>query len=486
MSILFKNGTVINASGRQTADVSVCDGKIIKVAENITPDSGTKVIDCKNMLVLPGAIDAHTHFETTVLVGPDNVPYTSADDFFTGTRAAACGGVTTVIDFVTPARGQSLMEALNNRKKAAGSKACIDYSLHMGLTEQSDTVIEEMRDVVDAGVSSFKVFMTYAIRLSDEELLRVLTRSRELGAITMVHAEAHEELEQNRTDFITQGKTSPWYHYLSRPESVETKGAERAIKLAVVAGAPLYIVHLACSGGMKAVEKAQKDGHEIFAETCPQYLHFTSDVYKRTDAENFVCSPPVKDEKSREALWQGIKNGSIATVATDHCPFNLAEKALGKNNFTKIPNGVMGVENFYPYMLSAANEGRISYECAVKLCCSNPADIFKLSPNKGSITPGADADIVVYDPAKEFLISQKNMHSSVDYTIWEGVALKGYPVQTYSRGKLVYNNGDFTGGTGGRFYWGVQGDGSTVPFFHNRYSRTVPLYLPLYPPCTYF
>ena len=469
MNILLKNGTVINTDGRQKADVLITGEKIAKIEQNIKPEADTQVIDCTNLLVLPGAIDSHTHFEIPIYVGAENTPYQSADDFFTGTRAAACGAVTTIIDFVTPFSDESLMDALKKRKEAAKVKACIDYSLHMGLIKINDKTIAEMQDVVNAGVSSFKVFMTYAIRATDDEFQRALTRSRELDALIMVHAEAHEELETLRSQFIAQKKTDAWYHYLSRPEANETKAVKRAIELAVIAGAPLYIVHLACDGGMDAVEKAQLDGHVIYAETCPQYLHFTSDVYKRPDARNFVCSPPIKGQESQDALWAAVKQGdrySVSfsrneteylspcfTVATDHCPFNSSDKDYGKDDFTMIPNGVMGVENLYPYMLSKANEGQISFERAVELCSANPARIFKLSPRKGAIEAGADADIVIYDPGKNFTISQKNMHSTIDYTIWEGTKLKGYPIKTYTRGNLIYNNGEFTGKPGhGRFY----------------------------------
>ena len=458
MDILFKNGTVINADGRSNTDVAVSDGKIIKVEQNITPESGTQVIDCTNLLVLPGAIDAHVHFELPLKIGADNIPYQSADDFYTGTRAAACGGVTTIIDFVSPGADESLVAALYKRKAAADDKACIDYSLHMGLSQVNETVLREMQEVVNAGVSSFKVFMTYAQRLDDDAFFEVLKRSKELDALVMVHAEAHEELVSLRAQFLAEGKTDAWYHYLSRPEAVETKGVEKAIELAVKAGASLYIVHLACEGGMKAVEriqsalKAQGKKHMIYAETCPQYLHFSNEVYKRSDACNFICSPPIKGEKSRQALWEGIKDGSISTIATDHCPFNLAEKAAGADNFTNIPNGVMGTEVFYPYMLSHAVRGEITFERVVGLCCAKPAEIFKLKNKKGKIAEGLDADIIVYDPNREHIISRKNSHSVADYTIWEDVTLKGYPIQTYSRGVSIYKNGEFLGKPGqGKF-----------------------------------
>jgi len=458
MDTLFKNGTVINADGRCACDVAVSDGIITKVAQNIAPEKNTQVVDCTNLLVLPGAIDAHVHFELPLKIGNDDILYQSADDFYTGTRAAVCGGVTTIIDFVSPGADEGLIDALFKRKEVAAGKACIDYSFHMGLSQVNETVLREMQEVVNAGVSSFKVFMTYAQRLDDDAFFKVLKRSKELDALVMVHAEAHDELVSLRTQFIKQGKTDPWYHYLSRPEAVETKGVERAIELAVKAKASLYIVHLACEGGMQAVKNAQHSlqarhsSYNIYAETCPQYLHFSNEVYKRSDACNFICSPPIKGEKSREALWEGIKDGSISTIATDHCPFNLAEKTAGAHNFTNIPNGVMGTEVFYPYMLSHAVKGEITFERAVGLCCAKPAEIFRLSGKKGKIAERLDADIIVYDPNREYVISQKNSHSAADYTIWEGVTLKGYPIQTYSRGVPIYINGEFKGKPGqGKF-----------------------------------
>ena len=443
MNLLIKNGTVINAVGREAADVAISDGKIISVGQNIIPGANTEIVDASGLFVLPGAVDVHTHFELNF------GEFSSADDFYTGTKAAACGSVTTIIDFVTPEKNESLVAAFEKRKATADPKVCIDYSLHMGLSEVNDSVLDEMRDVIKHGVRSFKVFTTYAFRLTDDEFARTLTRAKELNALVMVHAEDHETLEANRTRFISEGKTDAWHHYLSRPEEVEAKSVKNVIRIAKSTGASIYIVHLACAEGLKAVEEAQMEGFSIYAETCPQYLNFTCDVYKRPDGRNFVCSPPIKGQSSQDALWQGIKlSKSINTIATDHCPFNTNEKDLGKDDFTRIPNGVMGVENSYPYMLSEANKEKISFERAVELCAANPAKIFGLEAKKGSVTPGKDADIVLYDPNKEFTISQNNMHSQIDYTIWEGIELKGYPVKTYSKGTLVYNNGNFSGKAG--------------------------------------
>ena len=266
-----------------------------------------------------------------------------------------------------------------------------------------------------------------------------------------MNAENNELVNTLTGKYISEGKTDAWYHYMSRPEFVEGEADERAINLAKAANAPLYIVHLANKQGVEAVTKAKDEGYEIYAETCPQYLEFTSGVYKRADGRNFVCSPPMKGQESQDAIWEAIKRGDIDTIATDHCPFQQSEKDWGLNDFRKIPNGCAGIENMYPYMLGKANDGVISFEKAVELCSTNPAKIFGCT-DKGEIAPGKDADIVIYDPAKEFTIHQENMHSDCDHTIWEGVKVHGYPVQTYSRGRLVFDNGEFVGERGwGRF-----------------------------------
>ena len=501
IDLLIRNGTVVNADGRCRADVAVRDGKIVAVRESVgaslvTPAIGdvlvpgiesvpgtepapedllafdtvpiprtvlapegvaatgtvpaleispsTKIVDATGLLVLPGAVDVHNHFELSF------GSFQSADDFAAGTRAAACGGVTTIIDFVMPDNGESLSEALAKRQELADPKVCIDYALHMGITYFNDDVSKEMEAVVSNGITSFKVFMTYDFRVDNNELLHILKRTKELGAIALVHAEDHDEISTLREKFIAEGKTDAWYHYISRAESAEAKGVETAIELAKRAEATLFIVHLACEEGLFALEKAREAGFPIYAETCPHYLYFTSDVYKRPDGRNFVCSPAIKGEQSREALWQAMKNGNIFSVGTDHCPFITENKKLGKDDFTKIPNGVMGVENSYPLLLNEANKGNLSFERVVELCSANPASLFGLAPQKGAIKVGADADIVLYDPKKNFTISQSNMHSDLDYTIYEGFSLNGYPVQTYSRGKMVYKDGEFVGTSG----WG--------------------------------
>ena len=446
MNLLIKNGTLVTAESTYKADIAVKDGKIAAIGANIKPAKGAEVVDAKGKLVLPGAIDAHTHlampFGGTV----------SADDYFAGTRAAACGGTTTVFDFALQDTGEHMVDTIKRRDAICAPDAAVDYSFHVGVKDVSDGLIDSMADSVKYGVPSFKVFMVYDFGVTDGVFYQVLERAKKIGALIAVHAENKEVSNELIARFIAEGKTDPWHHYLSKPEFVEGEACERAIQWAKSLNAPLYIVHLGCKQGMDAVTKARDEGYPIFAETCPQYLAFTSDVYKRPDGRNFVCSPPIKGKESQNALWEGLKRGDISTVATDHCPFQATEKAWGKDDFRKIPNGCMGIENMYPYMLSEANKGRISFNKVVELCATNVARMFGCAPQKGLLQVGSDADIVIYDPKKEFTITQKAMHSDIDHTIWEGMKLKGYPVATYSRGRLVFKDGKFLGKKGdGKF-----------------------------------
>lgn len=443
MDLLIKNGTIVNGSESFKADIAVENGKITQIGTDIAPTDNTKVVDASGKLVLPGAIDAHTHlampFGGTI----------SSDDYFAGTRAADCGGTTTVFDFVLQDFGETMVDAVKRRDAMCAPVAAVDYSYHVAVKDVSGDLLDSIEDAVKFGVPSFKVFMVYDFGVTDGVFYKVLKKAKECGALIGVHAENNEMVKTLTEQYLSEGKTGAWYHYMSRPEFVEAEADIRAIQWAKALDTPLYIVHLANKEGVKAVTQAKDEGYKIYAETCPQYLEFTCDVYKREDGRNFVCSPPMKGEESRQALWEAIKRGDIDTIATDHCPFQSYEKDWGKDDFTKIPNGCAGIENMYPYMLSAANEGKITYEKAVEICSENPAEIFGCR-DKGSIAIGKDADIVIYNPKTEFTITNDKMHSDCDHTIWEGVKLKGYPEQTYSRGKLVYDKGEFIGKSG----WG--------------------------------
>lgn len=450
MDLLIKNGTIVTANETYQADVAVDKGKIQAIGNGFPEADYENVVDAHNKYVLPGAIDGHTHlalsFGGTI----------SSDDYYAGTRAAACGGTTTVFDFVNQDSGENMLDAIKRREAIASPDVAVDYSFHVGVSDvTTDEMLDSMVDAVEYGIPSFKVFMVYDYGVDDGSFFKVLTKAKEIGALVGVHAENRDVNNFLVNKYLSEGKTEAWWHYMAKNEMVEGEADVRAINLAKMAKAPLYIVHLADETGMKAVTEAQNEGYPIFAETCPQYLHFTNEVYKRERGRDFVCSPPMKNQASQDAIWQGIRNGSITTVATDHCPFKKAEKDWGitkkdgtPGNFTTIPNGCAGVENMYPYMLAQAVSGRITMNKAVELCASNPAKLFGLNHCKGAIRVGLDADIVIYDPEKEFTITNEAMHGDTDHTIWEGVQLKGYPEATYSRGRLVFKDGEFLGKRG--------------------------------------
>ncbi len=444
LELIIKNGTIITSRESYQADIAVMDGKIVGIGKGLSMEAA-QVVDASGKLVLPGAIDAHTHlampFGGTI----------SADGYLAGTRAAACGGVTTVFDYPMQRKGKGILETVEARRQMCAPEACVDYAFHCCITDlNGGALLEEFKAAVDYGITSFKCFLVYkkeGMMVDDATLIKVLLKAKEVGAMTNIHAENPDVIDLNIERFLREGKTSAWYHYLSRPEFVEAEADKRAVHWAKSVNAPLYLVHMADKEGLEAAIAAKNEGYPIYIETCPQYLEFTCEVYQREDGRNYVCSPPMKGQESQDALWNAIQRGWIDTVATDHCPFQSYEKDWGKDNFTKIPNGCAGVENLYPYILSAANEGRITFQRAVELCSENPAKLFGC-PQKGSLTVGKDADIVIYDPDKEFTISVANMHSDYDHTIWEGKTLHGYPVRTYVRGRLVYDNGEFMGEPG--------------------------------------
>ncbi len=450
MDLLIKNGTIVTAESSFKADIAVKGGKILTVGQNIKPLKETEVVDAKGRLVLPGAIDGHTHlampFGGTI----------SSDDYYTGTRSAACGGTTTVFDFVLQGKGESMLDAVKRRDALAAPDAAVDYSFHVGVCDvATPELLDSMEDTVKFGIPSFKVFMVYDFGVDDGSFYQVLQKAAGIGALVGVHAENRDVNNVLIRQYLAEGKTDAWWHYMAKNEDVEGEADVRAINLAKMAGTSLYIVHLADKQGVEAVIKARDEGYPIFAETCPQYLYFTKEVYKRERGRDFVCSPPMKGKESQDAIWEAIRSGDIATIATDHCPFTQAEKDWGivkkdgtPGNFTTIPNGCAGIENMYPYMLSEANKGRISFSKAVELCATNPSKLFGLDHLKGALRPGLDADIVIYEPKKNVTIRNSEMHGNLDHTIWEGVSVKGYPVATYSRGKLVYQDGEFVGQKG--------------------------------------
>ena len=442
--LIIKNGRAVLPSGIEVVDIATKDGKIALISKNIEDDA-KEVVDATGKIVVPGAIDAHVH-----LAMPCGSTF-SADDYFTGTRAALCGGTTMVIDYPTQEKGQSIKETIDPRIKMCEQDACCDYSFHCAITDlRGGETIKEMEEACANGITSYKGYMAYkkrGIMMDDDMMYQVLKRCKEVGAILNLHAENSDIIDSRTEEFLKEGKTSPWYHYLSRPEFVAAEADKRAIRIATSLKAPVYIVHMSDKEGLEAAIEAKKQGYDVRIETCPHYLEFTNEVYKRENGIDFVCSPPMKGEESKEALWEALNNGYIDTVATDHCPFMKEEKLWGKDDFSKIPNGCAGVENMYPYMLSKANEGKTTFETVVRVCSYNPSKIFGCK-NKGSLEVGKDADIVIFDPKKEFTVSVHNTHSNCDYTIWEGHKCHGYVVATYLRGTLVYKDGEFFGKRG--------------------------------------
>lgn len=446
---MIKGGTVVFGGVRRQADVLVQGDKIAKVEPGIRADV-SRVIHVEGKYVLPGAIDVHTHMQLPVS------GTVSADDFFTGTRAAAFGGVTTILDFATQSKGESLMETAAKRRSEAENKVCIDYSLHLGVTDLTDEIMTEIPVMIDRGYPSFKLFMTYPdLAVDDGELYVALKTVSEAGGLVGVHAENMHLIRHFVRTLLLEGKTAPMYHEVSRPALVEAEAVSRAIMIAAETNSNLYFFHLSTARGLAEIREARQKGFPVYAETCPQYLLLTRDQYRKPDfkAARYVMSPPLRGEEDQRALWSGLADGSLQVVGSDHCPFRTDQKKLGQESFDRIPNGGPGVETLLPLLLSeGVGKGRLTMECLVEILSTEPARLFGLYPRKGAIMAGADADLVIIDPDKEVALSAETLHTNIDYTLYEGFVLKGYPVMTISKGKVICSDGQFHGAPGaGKF-----------------------------------
>lgn len=447
---IIKNGIIVTGSDTYLADIGIKNEKITAIAEAL-PENGAEVIDASGKYVFPGGIDVHTHLD---------MPFggtVTKDDFKTGTIAAVCGGTTSIIDFCMQGKGQTLAAALEVWHAKAKDKAVIDYGFHVAITDMNNTVLAEMKEIIKQGYPSFKLFMTYeGLRVDDETLLKALIQAKENGGLVCVHAENYYVIKYMVDKFQKEGKNEPIYHALSRPPLVEAEATGRAIKLAQFADAPLYIVHLTCKLSLDEVSRARKANSKVMAETCPQYLLLSEDNYKEPDfnGAKYVLSPPIRTADNQKYLWQGLKDNELQVVSTDHCSFDFkGQKDMGKDFFGKIPNGAPGIETRIPLMYDrGVNAGKISLNRFVEITSTNPAKIFGMYPQKGTITIGADADIVIFDPKLKKTISRKMLHENVDYTAYEGFEVTGYPVMTLSRGKVVAKDGKFVGEVGaGKF-----------------------------------
>jgi dihydropyrimidinase len=448
MGLLIRNGLVVTAEKTFGADVLIEGETVKEVRTGIPAEPAHQVVDASGMLLLPGGIDAHTHLD---------MPFggtTSSDDFETGTRAAAIGGTTTLVDFAIQARGTRMRDALDTWWKKAESKACIDYGLHMIVTDLPDAGLEDMDGMVREGVASFKLFMAYpnVLMVDDATIFRALQRTSKNGALICMHAENGSVIDILVRQALAQGKTAPIYHALTRPTLAEAEAVHRAIAMAEIAGVPVYIVHLSSEDALNQVREARDRGLPAFAETCPQYLLLSIDAMNVPGFESakYVFTPPLREKENLPKLWDGLKSDHLQVVSTDHCPFCFEDqKSLGKDDFTKIPNGGPGIENRLQVLHHhGVNAGKISLNRFVEITSTAPARIFGMYPKKGTIAPGSDADIVVWDPKAEHLISAKTHHMRVDYSMFEGFQVRGNARQVFSRGELIVDKGQYIGRAG--------------------------------------
>lgn len=450
MKIIVKNGKIVSPSETYIADIGIENGVISCIGRNLEQQLASEdveVIDAAGKYVLPGGVDVHTHMDLDVGFSR------AVDDFYDGTVAAACGGTTSIVDHMAfgPA-GCNLHYQLNEYHRLADDKAVIDYGFHGTVQHVNDEILDELESMVEDGVPSVKVYLTYGFKINDDGVLEVLKRMKELNGVAAFHCENHDVVEHLKKEYSENGKTAPIYHAKSRPNIAEAEAVRRVLYLAKLAGdAPVYIVHLSCKESLEAVEEARRAGQKnIFVETCTQYLTRTEEKYKDEDGLKYIMSPPLRTDADIEALWEGLNNGEIQIVATDHCPFNYGiEKQMGKDDFTKCPNGAPGVEERMILLFSeGVMKNRISLNRFVEVACTNPAKVYGLYPKKGILEPGADADLIILDPEKEQTLTHANMHGAADYTAYEGVPVKGCIDLVMQRGNVIAKENQFTGKRG--------------------------------------
>ncbi len=442
-SVLVRNGTVVTAAETKPADVLIDGERIKEVRPGIPVSAAQKVIDAAGTYVIPGGIDAHTHLD---------MPFggtTSSDDFETGTRAAAFGGTTTIVDFAIQARGTRMRDALDTWWKKAEGRASIDYGLHMIITDLGSSGLSDMDDMVREGVASFKLFMAYpnSLMVDDTTIFKALSQTAKNGALVCMHAENGSVIDVIVARALAEGKTAPVYHALTRPPLAEAEAVHRAIAMAEIAGVPVYIVHLSSEDALNQVREARDRGVPAFAETCPQYLLLSVDELSRPGFEGakYVFTPPLRPKEHQPKLWEGLQRDHLQVVSTDHCPFCFKDqKILGKDDFTKIPNGGPGIENRLQLIHHhGVNQGKLSLNRFVELTSTTPARIFGMYPKKGEIAPGSDADIVIWDPKAAYTISASTHHMKVDYSMFEGFKVQGNARMVLSRGEVIVDGEKF-------------------------------------------
>lgn len=443
MSILIKNGTVVTSTQTLRVDVLISGESIVEIAPEINEKADT-VIDAQGMYVLPGGIDPHVHLHLPTPAG------CSIDNFKSGSIAALYGGTTTFIDFVTPSKSETLDEALTKRI-AEATDSLTDYSFHVSPIKWDKTIEEQIVNCIERGFPSFKIYMAYkeTVGLNDDELYHVMHDVASHGGMVTAHCELGDEVDKLRNQFFEEGKVTPKYHALSRPESAEVSAVKRAMAFADQTNCPLYIVHVSSGESVKHILQAQRSGQQVFAETCPQYLTLNDSVYNDNFAESgkYIISPPIRSANNNDLLWEGISNNVIQTVGTDHCPFSQAQKEFGINDFRKVPNGAGGIEHRLELLYTfGVKNNKISLNKLVNIFATQAAKIFGLYPQKGEIAVGSDADIVIWNPNAQRTISAKNHHSKADISIYEGFKVNGKAEYVLLRGNMTIKNGQLVNG----------------------------------------
>ncbi len=459
MNILFRGGGIATETETTISDLLVVDDKIADIGLDL-PVLDAKVVDCDGLILLPGGVDPHAHFSLSMF------NTISSDNHFTGHRAAAFGGTTTVMDFTSQSPGEPLQQSIDLSHSKASEMAAVDYSFHVNVTDFSDDIANEIKGLPSQGLTTLKVFTAYngRLRISDQEIAKVLNITRENGMLVMIHVEDGDEIDRLVDKALSAGHTEPIWHAHTRPAHGEVLAGSRAIEIAENTKSSLYIVHITTAGLLNQLTSARKRGVQVMGETCPQYLFFAQEKLLGPDGANWVCSPPLRALSDNGALWHGLSDGSIQTVGTDHCPFfadgenaieydgqqlSIPGKELGKYDFTRIPNGLPSIEHRMSLLWTfGVSTGKLSVQKFVKLTASNPARIFGLYPRKGALMPGSDADIVLWDPSCKHTISINNSHMRTDHELWEGIEVKGYPLQVYLRGHLLVDRDKWLGNPG--------------------------------------
>lgn len=445
-STVIRGGDVIADSGRRRADVLIEGEHIALVGEVPAEIEADLVVDAAGCYVIPGGVDVHTHLDMELGVTR------SADDFFSGTRAAACGGTTTVVDFATAYRGQTAAGALARWHAKAGGNSFIDYAFHLTVCDLPVDAGDLVHETAAAGVTSFKLYMTYPERLMvpDEVIERVMQAAAQTGTLVCLHCEDDSVVSARRDWALSEGHRAARWHAWSRPPEAESAAVERAVRMAESTGAALYVVHLSSGDALERVRLARARALPVYAETCPQYLYLSDEHYEGRDAARFVCAPPLRGGKHREELWEGLEQGHIQVVSTDHCPFGSTAKNAGVNgggweDFTQIPGGLPGIETRVALVYQRVAGGDMTVEQWVDVVATAPARLFGLAPAKGAIAPGADADVVVFDPLLERQLVPERLHMNVDYSPYEDITVTGWPAWVLARGRVVARGGEPVG-----------------------------------------